>query len=93
MLNVGHFPLWDVDTLGVEEGVALGALQLGDPGHAGAEGGAGGEAEHVRAGPGLGRGGLAWSALSRRSLLWLSAVSSCHWPASSHWARPGLSWG
>ena len=32
-LDVGHLPLRDADTLGVEQGVALGALQLWDTRH------------------------------------------------------------
>ena len=32
-LDVGHLPLRDADTLGVEQRVALGALQLGDTRH------------------------------------------------------------
>ena len=48
VLYRGHLPLGDADTLGMEERVAVGALQLGDPGHAGTEGRAGGEDGEVR---------------------------------------------
>ena len=47
VLYCGHFPLRNADTLGVEERVALCALQLGDPGHAGTEGRAGSEGGEV----------------------------------------------